>query len=84
VVVASDVDIAVHVDRAPGGYDVRVGAPVVRHRYQWALRRHPPRGAATARRLRADRARGVAIRLTHRGTQFDVQVLPAARSELCA
>ena len=83
VVVASDVDYAVHVDRAPGGYDVRVGDQSFAIRYQWRfgdiLLAGTCNGAPFAVQIER---RGLRYRLTHRGTQFDVQVLPRRAAEL--
>ncbi len=83
VVVASDVDYAAQVDRASGGYDVRVGAEAFAIRYQWRfgdiLLRGTCNGAPFAVQIER---RGLRYRLTNRGAQFDVQVLPRRAAEL--
>jgi propionyl-CoA carboxylase alpha chain len=83
VVVASDADYAAQVDRASGGYDVRVGAEAFAIRYQWRfgdiLLRGTCNGAPFAVQIER---RGLRYRMTHRGAQFDVQVLPRRAAEL--
>jgi len=83
VVVASDVDYAAQVDRASGGYDVRVGAEAFAIRYEWRfgdiLLRGTCNGAPFAVQIER---RGLRYRLTNRGAQFDVQVLPRRAAEL--
>jgi propionyl-CoA carboxylase alpha chain len=83
VVVASDVDFSVRVDRAEGGYDVRVGDQSFAIRYRWRfgdiLLRGTCNGAPFA--VQVER-RGLLYRLTHRGTQFEAQVLPKRAAEL--
>jgi len=83
VVVASDVDYAAQVDRASGGYDVRVGAEAFVIRYEWrfgdVLLRGTCNGAPFAVQIER---RGLRYRLTNRGAQFDAQVLPRRAAEL--
>jgi propionyl-CoA carboxylase alpha chain len=83
VVVARDVDFSVQVDRADGGYDVRVADRSFAIRYRWRfgdiLLRGTCNGAPFA--VQVER-RGLLYRLTHRGTQLEVQVLPKRAAEL--
>jgi propionyl-CoA carboxylase alpha chain len=83
VVVAGDVDYAARVDRAQGGYDVRVGDQAFAIRYDWrfgdVLMTGTCNGAPFAVQIER---RGLQYRLTHLGTQVDVQVLPRRAAEL--
>jgi propionyl-CoA carboxylase alpha chain len=83
VVVAGDVDYAAQVDRVDGGYDVRVGDEDFAIRYRWrfgdVLLTGTCNGAPFA--VQVER-RGLRYRITHRGTQFHVQVLPRRAAEL--
>jgi propionyl-CoA carboxylase alpha chain len=83
VVVAPDADYEAQVDHAEGGYDVRVGDQSFAIRYRWRfgdiLLEGTSNGAPFAVQIER---RGLRYRLTQRGTQFDVQVLPRRAAEL--
>jgi propionyl-CoA carboxylase alpha chain len=83
VVVASDVDFAVQVDRADGGYDVLVGGQAFAIRYRWRFGDILLRGTCNGAPFTVQiERRGLMYRLTHRGTQFEAQVLPRRAAEL--
>jgi propionyl-CoA carboxylase alpha chain len=83
VVVAGDVDYAVQVDRADGGYDVRAGGQTFAIRYCWRFRDILMHGTCNGEPFAVQiERRGLQYRLTHRGTQFDAQVLPRRAAEL--
>ncbi|MFO1302809.1 MAG: acetyl/propionyl/methylcrotonyl-CoA carboxylase subunit alpha [Burkholderiales bacterium] len=83
VVVAGDVDYAAQVERANGGYDVRVGGQTFAIRYQWRFGDILLRGTCNAEPFAVQiERRGLQYRLVHRGTQMDVQVLPRRAAEL--
>ncbi|HTQ00312.1 MAG TPA: acetyl-CoA carboxylase biotin carboxylase subunit [Casimicrobiaceae bacterium] len=83
IVVAVDTDYHALVDHAEGGYDVRVGSESFALRYQWHFSDILMKGLCNDApfAIQVER-RGLLYRLTHRGTQIDVQVLPRRAAEL--
>jgi propionyl-CoA carboxylase alpha chain len=85
VVVASDVDYAVQVDHADGGYDVRVGDQSFAIRYRWRfgdiLMQGTCNGAPFAVQIER---RGLQYRLTHAGRNSTRRCCRGVRPSCCA
>jgi propionyl-CoA carboxylase alpha chain len=83
IVVAGDTDYRALVDRSDGGYDVRVGDESFAIRYKWRFSDILMKGLCNDApfSIQVER-RGLSYRITHRGTQIDVQVLPRRAAEL--
>ena len=83
VVIGTDGETPARVDRAPGGYDVRVGDTNYALRHDWRFGEILLSGTCndTPFAVQVER-QGLRYRLTHRGTQVDLRVLPPRAAEL--
>ncbi len=83
VVVAAEGDYPAQVDRVAGGYDVRVGEAKFALRYTWRFNDILLRGTSNGEPFAIQVERqGLRYRVTYRGTQRDMQVLPRRAAEL--
>jgi propionyl-CoA carboxylase alpha chain len=83
VVISDSAEFAAQADRVPGGYDARVGDASFAIRHGWRFGEVLLSGTCNDAPFAVQvERRGLRYRLTHRGTQFDVQVLPRRAAEL--
>jgi propionyl-CoA carboxylase alpha chain len=83
VVLLGGAEISAKADRVTGGYDVRVGADTYAIRHDWRFGDILLEGTCNDAPFAVQvERRGLRYRITHRGTELDVQVLPKRAAEL--
>jgi len=83
IVIANGSEIPARADRVTGGYDVRVGEETFAIRHAWRFGEILLSGTCNDAPFAVQvERRGLRYRLTHRGTELDIQVLPRRAAEL--